>query len=407
MHIAIIGKSFSGFKSYLDENNHSYVLFKNIDKRYPDSTNNIVGVDFSNIDSLFSAVRKSHSERQFDLVLTLYEQFILVTALVAENIDLPGLPIEAARACTDKSIMRALFSKVEKKISPDFMKVDSWEEVLSFVEHHKFPLILKPANLAKSLLVTKNCDIEELKTNYYKMIKNIERVYQKYAPLNERIILIEEFLEGSIHSVDAYVDNEGTPVLIPFIVDYKSGYDIGYDDNFHYSRVMPSVLSEDLQKEFFETADIAIRSLGMKNSAAHVEIIVTKAGPRIVEIGARNGGYRDRMHKLSQGIDIYGNLVALLSGEKVNVKAIKNESSAVLELFPKESGYFVGISNDHELRKLSSFVSISVKYKPGEFTGKSSDGYKAACVICLHNPDSEQFHRDLEFVTQSVLVRTS
>ncbi len=402
MHIAIIGKAFSGLTNYVTKNDHTYILFKDAKRVPTNPKENTVYIDFSNEQNVINSVAESHKKQTFDATLTIFEQYIVFNAKLADALGLPGLGVDAAHACTDKSIMRT----APKKISPDFQLINSLDDLESFAATHHFPLILKPANLAKSLLVTKNHDLSELKANYERMLGRMDDVYRKYAPHNKQLILIEEFLEGSIHSVDAYVDAAGTPTILPFIVDYQTGYDIGYDDNFHYSRLLPSVLSAETQQDFLETAEIAIRALGMKNSAAHVEIIVTKDGPRVVEIGARNGGYRERMHAAAHGIDIYKNALLTIARLPLQLDATKNEPCAVLELFPRNAGKFSHLENESILRTLASLEYLSIKYKPGELTGKSSDGYKAACVIMLHHKDPNQFKQDLGFVNNNVFVVT-
>jgi hypothetical protein len=190
------------------------------------------------------------------------------------------------------------------------------------------------------------------------------------------------------------------------IVDYQTGYDIGFDDNFHYSRVIPSKLSHSIQKEFRDVAVKAVEALGMKSSAAHIEIIVTKEGPRVVEIGARNGGYRERMHELANGIDILGNQLSTILDQPLDITPKKNEPCAVLELFPKTPGIFSGIQNEDLLKGLQSFSYLSIKPKIGDFVGKSSQGYKASAVIVLHSNDSSVFQNDLQFVNDQVCVTT-
>lgn len=407
MHIAIIGKHFSGFRTYLENNKIEYTVFKDARSIPKNPQANTYYIDFSDEQAVISMIKIQHAHSPFTAVVTLFEQYIVLAAQTAQELGLPGLPVDAAVACTDKSIMRQRFATAPKKVSPDFQKVSSWKEVEAFANTHQFPLILKPANLAKSLLVTKNHDMNELRASYDKMQHSINAVYEKYAPRNERIALIEEFLEGSIHSVDAFVDNQGNPTILPYIVDYQTGYDIGYDDNFHYSRIVPSALSPAAQVDFMETAELAIRSLGMRNTAAHVEIIVTKDGARMVEIGARNGGYRERLHGLAHGINIYGNLLRTIAGKPVDVSHLKEEPCAVLELFPKTAGTFVALAHEAQLRTLPSLQYLSIKHTVGSFAGKSSEGYKASCVIVLHHTDTAQFNKDLEFVNSHVYIQTS
>ncbi len=408
-HILIVGQKFSGLSDYLIEHGFEYTLLMDAKKtKFPDKKfKNRIVVDFANYAELYETVDQLDQKKPIDGVIATYENYILDAAKIGEHLNLPHLPVASAEACTDKFLMRSLFAKIPEKISPGFAIVNNKNDVLDFAKNHDFPLILKPANLAKSLLVTRSDNLKELTENYAKTVSQIEKIYEKYAPNRQPKIIIEEFLEGSIHSVDAFTGGDGEPQILENIVDYQTGYDIGFDDNFHYSRILPSKLSQADQDALRNCAQLGIKALGMKNSPAHIEIIMTKNGPRIVEIGARNGGYRERMHKLAHGIDITGAGLALVRGEKPNVTAVRNDPCAVLELFPRTPGNFVGISNEDVLRDLESLNYFSVKAKTKQFVGKAGDGYKMCAVVILHNADQERFLADLNFINENVSVLTS
>lgn len=403
----IIGRKFSGLTNYLLEHGHDYVTLRDI-KTAPDPTKRYkrqVYCDFSSRETILKTVH-GLPERP-DAIIATYENYILPMAYIGDDLGLPTIPVKAAEACTDKQLMREAFAKSPKPISPDFADAMTLDKVKAFAKKHGFPLILKPANLSKSLLVTKSTNMEELEANWQRTMRQIDAVYAKYAPDRAPKIIIEEFLDGSVHSVDAFVDAKGKVYLLEDgIVDYQTGYDVGYDDNFHYSRLLPSRLSAADQKALLECAELGCQMLGMKSSPAHIEIIMTKNGPRLVEIGARNGGYRERMYRLANDIDIVGNALGLAFGQTPDVMPKKHEPVAVLELFPKTAGEFVGIKNEDALRALPSLEYVSIKAKPGQYIGKSSDGYKMAAVVILHNSNVEQFNKDLDFVNNKVCAET-
>ncbi|MBP7767396.1 ATP-grasp domain-containing protein [Candidatus Saccharibacteria bacterium] len=405
--IAIVGMTFSGLKNKIKELGYEYTVLRDV--RLQNKTNvnykYTVWVDFSTKETIIRSLGATNEK--FDAIVCAYENYVLPAALIAEFYGLPGLPVAAAEACTDKYIMRSLFYKASRKISPEFEVVSDVDSTISFANNHSFPVILKPANLAKSLLVTKNHDLSELTENYTKSSKLLSGIYKKYAANRKPKMIIEEFMEGSVHSVDAFVDSNGTPHVLESIVDYQTGYDMGFDDNFHYSRLLPSTLKDNEKHDLIDCAEIGIKALGIKNSAAHVEIIMTTNGPRIVEIGARNGGYRERMHQLSNGVDVYTQTLRLSMGEKPDTRIFRNEPCAVLELFPKQAGVFAGLHNEQKLRSLSSLSYISIKPEIGDLVGKSADGYKMCAVIVLHNNNEEIFKHDLDFINKHVYVKTN
>ncbi len=403
----VVGKNFSGLKNKIEERGDNFIVLrdkatlKNPEKKLKQS----VVVDFSDNKALIEAV--DELEPKIDGVITIYENYVLAAAEIAQHLNLPGMPIEAAKACTDKALMRAMFDTAPETISPDYAVVEAEDDLRTFADSHQFPLILKPANLQKSLLVTKNDSLDELIDSYRDAIQRLDEVYSKYAPGRKPKIVVEEYLEGPVHSVDAFIEGDGTVKVLENVVDYQTGYDIGYDDNFHYSRLLPSRLSQPEQAAIRHTAKLACEALGMKNSPAHIEIIRTPKGPRVVEVGARNGGYRERMHRLANGLDIVSMALDIVCGQVVDIRPKKNEPCAVLELFPKTPGIFSGIGNDDELKNLASLTYFAVKQPIGEHVGKSSEGYKMCAIIILHNKDSEQFQADLDFINDKVAVITS
>lgn len=405
-HYLIVGQKFSPLSDYILAHGDTYTLLQDVKKtKFPEKKfKHRILADFSNRDSVLATV--GTLQKSFDGVITVYENYVVATSWISEYLGLPGLPVSVAEACTDKYQMRSLFAKSSEKISPAFAEVTNETEVRLFAQQHGFPLILKPANLAKSLLVTRNNDLDELIANYQKSTELLQDTYKKYASSRTPKLIIEEFMEGSVHSVDAFVDSNGTPHILEHIVDYETGYDIGYDDNFHYSRIIPSSMSSEDQNALRRCAETGIKALGMKNSPAHVEIIMTKDGPRIVEIGARNGGYRERMHRLANGIDITGASLQLARGEQPTITATKNSGCAVLELFPKTPGNYEMISNIDTMESLPSLEYLSIKARLGDFVGKSSDGYRAVAIIILANDDIEKLNYDRNFINKHCRVVT-
>ncbi len=408
-HVLLVGKPFSGLKNFLIKNNHTYTLLQDaLTTKYPEKRlKQRVVCSFQTKESYIAAARAIHERTPIDATMTVYESYIVPNTIIADVLGLPGLSEEAALACTDKEVMRSKFALSSEQVSPDFHVVSSRDSLIEFANSHQFPLILKPANLAKSLLVTKNDSINELLENYDKALDLTVDIYRKYAPNSTPKFIVEEFLEGSIHSVDAFVDASGEPHVLEQVVDYQTGHDIGFDDNFHYSRLLPSrLLPKDIEA-IRHTAKLGCKLLDMKSSPAHVEIILTKNGPRIVEIGARNGGYRERMHRLADGIDIVSNALALALNQPLRLAAKKHNSVGVFELFPKETGNFGGITDQQKIETLPSFNYLSIKAKLGQFVGKAGDGHKMCAVVILTNSDPVQFTQDADWLRNYAHVITA
>ncbi len=403
-HILLVGSGFSGITKHLRAYGYDYTILKDGSAtRFPNKQiPHRVLCDFSSKQKILSTV--DALDYRIDGVLTAYEQYVLATSWISEHLGLPGMAEQASKNCTDKWAMRQALQISDVRLNPDFAIINSAQDLSDFAARHSFPIMLKPANLVKSLLITKNDSIEELLANYRQTIEVIDKVYAKYCPTRQPLLIAEEFLEGKMYTVAGFADADGNIYTSDKIVDLKLARDIGHRDNFLYSRVMPTALDAKLQRDIIDCAKAGMVALGMRASAAHVEIILTSKGPRIVEIGARNGGYRERMYQLACGIDLTAASIDVALGKEPNIKSTKNESVAVIELFPKDNGKYSHITSSDEVNSLKSCTYFNIKALRGDYVGRAADGHKRCAIVILHNADKQQFTDDLRFVENNVKV---
>ncbi len=113
---------------------------------------------------------------------------------------------------TNKIKMRHMLRACDKTIAPKFLVVkDASAASLDKIEKTiGFPLIIKPAGLAASLLVTLCYHREDLEANLKNTVRKINQIYKKKQGRGEPQILVEEFMEGTMYSVDSYVNQRGT-----------------------------------------------------------------------------------------------------------------------------------------------------------------------------------------------------
>ncbi len=403
--IWFVGQVFREYREYFETHNIPFGVLLDKDIGTVKEGVPTIPVDYSSPQTIIESLPKDTSKIKG--LVTIYEAYVYPAVLIAKQLNLPTMSPESALACTDKVLMRQKFLDYNKNISPHYISVNSWADAEDFVKKHKFPLILKPANLAKSLLVTKNSSQEELRQNYNFAKKTMEQLYKNMHVNRKPKILLEEFLEGSVHSVDAFADSMGKMHVLENVVDYETGYDIGKNENYHFSRLLPSRLTKSEQENIRRVASEGMKALGMKNSPAHVEIIMTKSGPKIVEIGARTGGYRGRMHAYANNIDMYKALMNISLGKPIDIESKANNACAVLEIFPENEGKFIGITHFEDLEELKSLISLKVKPKVGEQTGRASKGIKAPLIVTLGSENHEELYKDYEFIKNNVEVKVS
>lgn len=129
--------------------------------------------------------------------------------------------------------------------------------------------------------------------------------------------------------------------------------------------------SADNSKKIRDLAVRACKAVGIDFGPAHVEMILTKEGPKMVELGARMGGDCIATHlvPLSTGIDMVGYTIQLACGEKIDIEPKFNKGSAI-QYFAAHNGTIQSIEGMEDARKISGVKEISVVHQAGETIGE-------------------------------------
>ena len=213
-------------------------------------------------------------------------------------------------------------------------------------------------------------------------------------------------MTGKMYSVDVCIDSNQKIYFTP-IIDLITARDIGIDDFHHYARILPSDLNNNDIKKARSIAKKGIVALGLKSSVAHIELIRTEKEWKIVEIGSRMGGYRNKMLKISYDIEYFKNYFLIRLNRKPTFKNKLIEYSVVLEFFPEKEGYLKSIEGIRKVKKLDSFSEMKISSKIGNFVGFAKSGYLNVLYVLLGNKNKETFYKDLKIVEDSIKIETS
>ena len=359
----------------------------NIPLKNPGNFDKIIPVNFASTETILASIQAQHITVS-GLVCT-YENYIVAKSIIAKHFNVPAQSIESARMCTDKYLMRQAFMDKDRSITPNFGLVSSHEELLDLAATLSYPLILKPTNLVKSMLVLKCSDEKELIDNYTYAKERIIELYKEYK-IYDRVpqLIVEEYVTGKTCSIAAFIDAEGIPHYCEGIVDLVNAQDLHIDDNFIYARNLPAHFSPELTNKLYTAATKGIEALDMRSTPAHVELIYNDSEVKLIEIGSRIGGYRPRMYNIGYGMDLITQEINLARGHTPYTAGTFKSYCSVFELFPEREGHFVSI----EGMDISSEVSYySVKAKPGSRVGPAKNGHKACAVIIVASDDKNTY----------------
>lgn len=400
----IVGPAASDYREYLDQHAIEYGQFMHAGTR--PYSKEVLNLDFTDTTSLLASLSSLKPRPLVSAVIvTGIEPYVVPAAHIAEFFSVPGLPLEAARAATDKIIMRQKFEAYDPAITPAFQMVHGWQDVESFFAAHEGPVMLKPANLMKSLFVTRNRTLDELRKNYEYMTSRMGELYTS-KHLGKPRIVIESCMEGNMHTVAGFVDNNGDVQLVEHAADCITAAELGIDDAYLYSRSLPTRLPAKREQSVFAVTKAGVAALGLRNTPIHAELILTVDGPKIIEIGARLGGFRPRMYEQAYGLDLLGGALNIAYGKPVNINEALQNASTVIELFPEHTGAFTRLEGTEVIKNLPSFVSLKAKTMPGEVIGKASEGFRAAAIINLAG-DAQQVAADTMAIRDKAKVQST
>ena len=306
---------------------------------------------------------------------------------------------------TDKIKMRRLLRSYDRSISPKFLVVhDSKEETLDKIESKVgYPLIIKPAGLAASLLVTLCYHREELEQSLNNTVRKINAIYKKKQGRGEPQILVEQFMEGTMYSIDTYVNQRGVMYHTP-LVSVKTGRSVGFEDFFGYMRITPVQLKPHKVEAAQKAAEKAIEALGIRSTTCHTELMKTEDGWKIIELGPRIGGFRHDMYELSYGIDHTTNDILIRIPKKPKLAKKIKGYTVVMQFYAKKKGRLNRIEGMNKVRKLSSFDRITIKKKPGEMCDFARNGDDPVFDIVLFNKDRPSLLADVRRLEQTVKI---
>jgi hypothetical protein len=348
---------------------------------------------------LLGKLREIQSKWGLRCLINVVEHYVAVFSRLAPELGVPGIPLEAAQLCLDKFAMRQrFFERIGPQATGRFQEVQTEEQLRAFASQVSFPLVLKPTNLSASLFISLNHTLEGLLASYRRLVAEVPGYYQQAALKGKSLaIQVEEFMQGTNHSIDCWVDATGNVIATP-VVDVLTGKDVGIDDFHHFARITPSHLSPEAQAEATRLTIAGAKALDLSTIVAHVEFIQTPTGPKLLEIGARPGGNRIRILEMTYGIDQIFAYYQILCGQNPELRLKKEKPSAIVTPFPRRQGILQAFRDLDRLQKLPTYLYHEVRGRLGRAVGLAKDGYKAPLYIELTAPTREDVRRDVDTI---------
>lgn len=344
---------------------------------------------------------------QLQAVTCRFEGAIPMLARIAPHVPYMKLPTsESLLWATNKLDMRRRLRTYNPKISPAYTVVtDISKESLDKINKKVgFPLIVKPASLAASRLVSICYHRDELEKVLRHAFKTIKSIYKAHNYTREPQMLVEELLEGSMYSIDGYVNSRGKLYFCPPVY-VKTGKSIGFDDFFGYMQMTPTRLKKDSIAELEDVAEQAVHALCLKSTTVHVELFRTESGWKIIELAARVGGFRPQLYELAYGINHTANDVKIHIPKKPSIPKKVKGYSVAMKFFAKKEGILEKLTGINKAKKLDSFVEMTVNKKLGDKCTYAKNGGSSVFNIILFNKNRSDLLADIRRLEQMIKIK--
>ena len=310
-------------------------------------------------------------------------------AAACKALALPGISMDTAIKSTDKGEMIKAFAEhgVEH---PWFYIAKNRGEFDEILKKISFPCIMKPTDNSGSRGVVLANNLSELQS-YYSYTEDSSR---------SGAVIIEEYMKGQEVSVEIIV-LDGVPHVLAVTDKLTTGAP-------HFVEMGHSQQSAIGKEDVEKTKDLAcraVKAVGIACGPAHVEIMLTEDGPKMVELGARMGGDCITTHlvPLSTGIDMIEATIRIACGETPDIKPKFDRGSAI-RYFDVPCGTITEISGVDEARAIDGVKEISFVKGVGDNSGKIGSSTDRVGFVIAQSENAPKAIKSCERAIETVKI---
>ncbi len=374
-------------------------------KKTTEGVDIIVEVDFSKPEKIAAALLPYQDEL---LAITCRsEQSMARFAAVMPHVPYLRTPTtESLKWAADKYEMRKRMKLYDATITPKFtlVKENTKKERRRIIDKIGFPMIVKPTNLSGSLFVTICYHEEDLEKTLRSTFRKLRVAYEKDHRLEEPKLIAEEFMDGDMYSIDSYVTARGKVEHCP-LVKVVTGKKIGHDDFYGYLQITPPVFKKETIAKAELVAEKAIHALGLRSTITHIELMKLDDEWKVIEVGARMGGFRHILHMLTCDIDHALNDILIRIPQKMVMPRKCTSYACAMKWFAAREGKITEMKGIKKIEQLESFHRIDVNKKVGDRSVFARNGGRSIFNLFLHNSDRSKLLADIRRVEQLVEIK--
>lgn len=319
----------------------------------------LIVADIRDEDSILNAIKMSAYFGKLDAIIPATDYVLATTAKVAERLGLKGMPYQAALKSRNKDLARESYEKYGVA-GPRYKKVKSYEEADSAAREIGYPFVLKPTNASSSQNVFFIRNSSEL-NNAMREIVAFQVTYMDFKVRNE--YLIEEYIDGQEFSVEIFLaDGE----VIFSAVTEKVTTPLPYFVELVHT--LPTSVCHEKEDEIANIAIKAVKAIGITSGPSHVEVKLSKEGPKIVEVNGRPGGDNISSDLLihSTGFNIFEATINYYLDNPINNRNNDAKAASIAYLTGEKKGVVSEVKGLEYIQNNENVVRSHISVEEGD-----------------------------------------
>ncbi len=276
------------------------------------------------------------------------EYFIAAASELAARFGLPHPDPAAVTRCRDKGLQRSALLAAGLP-SPRFGRASTPATAVDQASRLGWPVVVKPCTGSGSVGVRRCSSAAEVWSATGAIIAGDPAAL---GIPKQQAVLVEQYLDGPECSVEIF-DWQIVGVTAKRLGPEPYFVEVGHD--------FPAQLSNADWLAVTEMALAALAALGLGWGAAHVELRLTGAGPRIVEVNPRlAGGLIPRLVQQATGIDLIALVVSRAAGLDTAVRPSQHRAASIRFCIAEQNGTLDGANGFEQIRSYPGIVEAEL-----------------------------------------------
>lgn len=344
--------------------------------------------DFQDVRLVTALTRALHSVDPFSRIITHSEIGQVISGHLNTALGLPGNGLEVTRTLHNKLALRELLN--DKGLGPvPAARRTTRDELRAFVGEHG-GAVVKPLMGSGSLGVRKVRSVGE-----------VAGVWEWIDAYGAGDFMVEALLTGEELSVETFSHAGRHTVVAVTGKDTKDGV-------IEQGHVVPAPLGERDTAAVGEFTCAVLDAVGLVDGVAHTEIMLTAAGPRVIESHSRAGGDRiSRLVELATGIDLEALPFRMAADPGFTVPVPRLRGGAAVQFLDVAPGRVTEVSGADAARAADGVVELSVRAEVGDVVRPVQWSDDRPGYVLVQAPTGAEAVRRVREVAESIVIRTT